>query len=115
MLTCYVISIAEYREGKEDYDRQTLTYFAGDDVLCDESQGHIPEQDAIVGEENLTRFGDGSNDNNVVYVRNDAIQRDFEILHSAGNYEQEVLGLPKAPLLASDICYIHFHGLCIYC
>ena len=53
----------------------------------------IPDADDAVGEMNLHRFGHGSGDNNVVYIRNDRLENDFIVLRSQGEYAKEVLGL----------------------
>lgn len=86
----YIITNEEFFEGEKDYEQTALTYYREDDVLADERDQPVPED--TVGEEHLTRFGYGSNDHNMVYVRNDTMQIDFEINLSYGSYAQEVLG-----------------------
>jgi hypothetical protein len=88
----YILSQDEYLEGELDYKQQTLTYFAEDDVLVDEKEQPINLIDTVVGEENLTRFGHGSGDNRIVYIRNDKLSMDFEIVKNEGSYTREVLG-----------------------
>jgi hypothetical protein len=91
----YVIHLDE--RGQEDaYDEITLTYYQGDDVLCDAEDKVIDDQERVVGVENLDKFGHGSNDVNVVYVRNDAMQLDIEIVKSDKTYAEEVHGLAHA-------------------
>lgn len=90
----YVISQDEYMEGEPGYEQITLAYYEdGEGVLVDPQDKPIPDSDKIVGDDNLLRFGHGSGDSRVVYVRNDDISVDFEIVKSQGSYEQEVLGL----------------------
>lgn len=89
----YVISQDEYMVGELDYPQQTLTYFAEDDVLVDEKEQPINLIDPVVGEENLTKFGHGSGDNRVVYIRNDKLSMDFEVVKNERSYTKEVLGL----------------------
>jgi len=86
----YIISVRENRENEEEYDNVTLTYYRGDDVLCDDKDE--PYDIKYVGEENL-RFGHRSNDPNAVYVRSERLKANFEILLSTGKYSVEVLGL----------------------
>jgi hypothetical protein len=88
----YVITHDEYYENELDYEQTDLTYYEKDDTLVDPRDMPIPDEDQIVGSDNLTRFGHGSKDENVVYVRNDRIKVDFEISRSVGSYAQEVLG-----------------------
>jgi hypothetical protein len=89
----YVIHHDEYFEGEKDYQQASLTYFGGDNILVDERDQPIHDEETIVGSDNLTKFGHGSKDSNVVYIRNDNIEVDFEIVRSTGSYVHEVLNL----------------------
>ena len=88
----YVITHDEFYLGEKDYEQSTLTYYEGDDVLADERDQVINETETTVGNANLLRFGHGSKDNNVVYIRNERLALDFEIVRSNGAYAKEVLG-----------------------
>ena len=88
----YIISKDEWAQNEKEYDQVELTYFAGDDTLADE-KAIIPDSDEAVGDLNLHRFGHGSGDNNILYVRNDRLENDFVIVKSEGEYAKEVLGL----------------------
>lgn len=89
----YVIKQSTYMENDVGHTQCTLTYFAGDQTLVDEREQIVDDVDDMVGEDNLERFGQKSKDPNVVYVRNDVTQMDFEILLSQGKYSEEVAGL----------------------
>lgn len=89
----YIISKDEYNQGEKEFDQEELTYYEGDDVLADSKGKHIPDTDDSVGDANLHRFGHGSGDNNILYVRNERLELDFVILKSMGEYAKEVLGL----------------------
>lgn len=89
----YVISLAEFQENEEGNEQQTLQYYQGDDVLCDSRDEPIDAVDYTVGDDNLVRFGHGSEDANVVYIRNERLDTDFEVLRSPGHYQKEVLGI----------------------
>lgn len=88
----FIINHDEFMTNEFDYQQPTLTYFADDDVLVDEKEKPIDAIDSIVGEGNLTRFGHGSNDNRIVYVRNNKLSMDFEIVKNEGSYARDVLG-----------------------
>lgn len=88
----YVISIDEFGENEDGHEQATITYYADDDTLADERDQMIDNSDYTVGDDNLLRFGHGSNDERIVYVRNERIQMDFEIVRSEGSYSKEVLG-----------------------
>lgn len=89
----YVISHDEFMENENDWTQSSLTYYNGDDTLADEAEMPIPDIEAMVGSENLAKFGYGSNNRNVVYVRNEKVQMDFEITLSEGKFGDEVAGL----------------------
>lgn len=88
----YVIHVDE----KEDmsYDWVTLTYYDGDDVLCNERDEIVDpdKRNMVVGEQNLLRFGHGSNDPHIVFVRNDSLEIQYEIVKSPNHYAEEVHG-----------------------
>lgn len=87
----YVISKQEFLEGALDYQQPTITWFDGDEVLVDEQS--VPTDVAeTIGVYNLERFGHGSGDNNIVYVRNEKLELDFEVLRSDGKFAQQVYG-----------------------
>jgi hypothetical protein len=87
----YVIHVDERH--KSGYTETTMTYFVGDDVLCDERDNVVPEPDDIVGVQNLDRFGHGSGDPNVVYIRNDTLGVDVEVVRSERTYAEDVHGM----------------------
>lgn len=78
----YVISPEEFGE-VEDYDKVSFTYYA-DGVLADEYDEVVENVDEIVGEESLTHFGEYEDDS--VFVRNDKLKCDYEILLDQRNY-----------------------------
>jgi len=88
----YIISYEEFYENDDDLEQITLTFYEDDDVLIDEKDTPIPDSDALVGDSNLNKFGHGSKDNNVVYIRNDNLSLLFEVVKNKGNYAREVLG-----------------------
>lgn len=81
------------RSDSEGFDEVTFTYYQGDDVLCDMRDEVINDRDSFVGDENLDRFGHGSHDANVVYIRNPRKGLDIEVVRSDKAYSEEVLGL----------------------
>jgi hypothetical protein len=57
----YVVHRNEHEEGpeNEEYDKYTLTYFEGDDVLCRDDDTIIEDQDGVIGLGNLSRLVTG--------------------------------------------------------
>lgn len=91
--TPYVIHADEHEQNEKDYDQTELTYYEGDDILANERDEIIEDQDMMVGLGNLTKFGHGSNDPNIVYIRNDQLELDIEMCRSSGSYAEEVHGI----------------------
>jgi len=92
----YIITHDEYFEADKEYDTIQLTYFEQDDTVVGENDQPVDDVDSQIGEDHLVRFGHGSKDRNVVYVRNDTLQTDYEVTKSAGSY-LEHLGLGPEP------------------
>lgn len=98
----YVIHKDEFDANEDDQEQVTLTYFSGDDVLSDERDTVMAEPDAIVGLDNLQKFGHGSGDPNVVYIRNPRLEVDYEVIRSEGTFAQEVHGFADGDLRHSE-------------
>lgn len=88
----YIISEEEFNEAEKEYENGQLTYYEGDDTLADEKDMTVQDPDLIVGDDNLMRFGYGSSDKNIVYIRNDEREVDFEVVRHEGKYQVVVLG-----------------------
>lgn len=69
--------------GECDYEEVSLTHYA-DGVLTDEQDNPIEDVDGIVGEDYAEHFGEYEDDS--VFVRNDRLQTDFEILADQRNF-----------------------------
>lgn len=97
----YVISKDEFFENEPDYETEQLTYFESDDTLIDSKEMPVEDTEKTVGDDNLTKFGYGSGDQNIVFIRNDKLELLFEVVRSRGEYATEVLGFnheDKRPL-----------------
>lgn len=88
----YVIPIAEFFQDKEEYQKLTITYYEKDDTLVDERQSPIPDVEGTVGKNFAEQFGDRSDDANIVYIRNNRLDCDFEVVRDSGSYISTVLG-----------------------
>jgi hypothetical protein len=91
----YVISVEEFSEGKENYDKSTIYYYEADETLADENEETITDVIATVGRDSLNAFGVNSGDDDIVYVRNEKIGIDYEVIRIKGSYQEIVLGTPK--------------------
>jgi hypothetical protein len=98
----YIIHRDEFFSQEEVNNSQsTLTYYRGDNVLCDELDTPIYNMEKVVG---TLIFGKGSQDPNVVYVRNEELEAEYEVLLDHGYYQTEVLGQAvEDDLSANDV------------
>lgn len=79
----YVILPDEFGE-MDDYETISLIYYEGDKTLtCDDDV--VSNVDEIIGTESLNHFGEYEEDS--VYVRNDSLKSDYEILLDYGSYK----------------------------
>lgn len=79
----YIITPDEFAESN-GYEGITLTYYL-DDVLADDMDEIIEDADILVGKDFKNHFGEYEND--AVYVRNDTLKCDYEILKDLNTYE----------------------------
>lgn len=76
----YVITPSQFADERKEFDKITLLYYT-DRVLIEEmSRGIITDINGTVGYDSLHRFGEYEED--VVYVRNEKISTDFEIIQN---------------------------------
>lgn len=88
----YVITEKEFSEENQHFDKITIDYYELDDTLADEQEEPIPDVSSIVGDEALLCFGKGSNDPDTIYVRNEKLSTDFEVIRLHKSYRETVLG-----------------------
>lgn len=80
----YVIPPEEFGE-LDGYNTVSLTYFA-DNVLVDDNNEIVDDVEGIIGFESLTHFGEYEDDS--VFVRNDRLCCDYEILQDTRTYSE---------------------------
>lgn len=103
----YIIHVDEFVANESGYRQTTLTYYDADDIMTDSDDVPIYRHQDTVGE---LRFGHGSGDPNVVFVRNPKYRAEYEILYDPGAYASAVLGLHAEDEMESDELK-HAHGL----
>lgn len=93
----YVITVGEYDEEEDTnlYTRIELAYYEEDNTLSDDREAIVPDIEGCVGSKNLNRFGMGSEDPNVVYIRNEKLMADYLVTREEGSYTQTVLGIQE--------------------
>ena len=88
----YVISDEQFSEENAHFDKISLTYYEDDCTLADEGDEIITDVDDTVGRENLDKFGELSGDPEVVYVRNEKLDIDYEVIRLSKSYSDTVMG-----------------------
>lgn len=84
----YVIRPEEFGE-QDGYETVSLTYFS-DKVLTDEDNVPIDDPEDIVGSDFAEHFGEYEDDS--VFIRNDEMESDYEILLDLRNYFDIIKG-----------------------
>ena len=85
----YIIHRDEFNSNEVDYPQSTLTYYKSDHILCDEHDTPVYNIDKVVGK---LEFGKGSRDPSIVYIRNEKLEAEYEVILDHGWYQVEVLG-----------------------
>lgn len=84
----YIIPPEEFGEF-EDYDCICLTYYS-DGVLAEAIDGVVEDVDEVVGEDFSEHFGEYEDDS--VFIRNDRLKADYEILRDYRRYSDVLKG-----------------------
>lgn len=86
----YILHRDEYENDENEWNNQsTLTFYEEDEVLCDEHDIPLVSGIEIIRE---LKFGHGSGDPNVCYIRDEKREAEYEVLRERGSYELIVLG-----------------------
>lgn len=80
----YVISPYDFGE-IDEYSQIELTYYA-DGTLEDDEGNIVTDGDELIGEDSLNTFGEYEDD--AVFVRNERLMTDFQILKDYRTYEE---------------------------
>ena len=80
----YVISIDDFGQ-EEGYDTITLTAYS-DGTIANYADDELEDPESTIGEDILSKFGD----EDVVYIRNDRLKADFEVVRDNRTYVEVV-------------------------
>lgn len=86
----YVIHVDEFVANELGFDQHTYTYYVTDDILADENDVPVYNYSNVIGD---LKFGHGSKDPSLVYIRNENTRTEYEIIKHSGSFEVEVRGL----------------------
>lgn len=91
----HIIHQDEYASNENDNPQTSYTYYAGDNILTDTDDSILENPESHVGPKALQNFGHGTDDFNIVYVRNPQLGLDIEVIRHPGTYAEEVQGLER--------------------
>jgi hypothetical protein len=91
----YVITTEEFAEDMNHFDKLTIYYYEDDQTLADENEEMIEDVASVVGDEALNEFGRGSDDPEIVYVRNEKMEIDYEVIRLSKSYKDTVGGFTE--------------------
>ena len=86
----YVITPEEFGD-LDDYETISLTYYA-DQILADDNDVIVDDIEDVVGFDSLNSFGEYEDDS--VFVRNDRLKSDYEILLDQRKYSDVIKRRP---------------------
>ena len=89
----YLISEEDYATTNLNYDKDSMTYYAEDDVLTDDCDEMVDDPGRF--DEAVKVLLDSTNDETEVYIRDDSTYTDYAVSISNGSYQREVLGYVK--------------------
>lgn len=91
----HIIHQDEFASNENDNPQTTYTYYEGDNILTDTDESILENPENHVGSKALHNFGHGTDDFNIVYVRNPQLELDIEVIRHSGTYAEEVQGLER--------------------
>lgn len=88
----YIIPTDDFLNDTRGFDQMTLNYHSDGGVVSNEKDEKVKDAEELLGKENLTKFGELSGNQDIVYIRNEEYGKDFEVIRTIGSYAEEVLG-----------------------
>lgn len=87
----FIISAEDFITGRPDYDKISLYYYRGDDILCEENESVMDDEyDWTVGWDCFAVL----ENEQTVWVRNPRLRIDYEIMGVNGTYAEVKYGVP---------------------
>lgn len=84
-----VIDDIQFNEEYNNHDKISLYYYREDDILCEENEELIDDIEGTIGYDAMNLLGTETN----VWVRNENLAIDYEIIALNKSYSEDVLGL----------------------
>ena len=84
----HVITGEEFSDGYPHHDKLSLYFYTEDEVVCDENEEIVSDVEGVLGEDLVNEF----DTQNMVWVRNESLGIDYEIVAIHKSYVRDVLG-----------------------
>ena len=98
----YIITADEFLSNDTGFVQTTLTYYSKDRVVTDDEDTPLYNYHAVLGSDNL-KFGHGSGNQDIVYIRNVKRRGEYEVIEFDGHYAQEKLGFEEEQALDQEL------------
>lgn len=89
----YVLHEDEFFQDERGYSQDTLMYYSGDYTLADPHDRPIYNSTEVLGTDFMNQFGQGTNQEDVLYIRNETLKAEYEVVLAGGSYAEEILGV----------------------
>lgn len=89
----YLITIEEYMGDRHDFAKTTATYWEEDDTIVNDDEKPMDDVNEVIGNDNLMTFGSDPEEPDMIWVRNEHLEVDFEIARDQRSYHEVVLGI----------------------
>lgn len=88
----HIIHVEEFNQNNLNHNQVEMTWYEVDEVLVDENGSMPLDAYRYIGVDNV-RFGHGSGDDNIVYIRNVDVEIDIVLVRNTGSFATQVLGI----------------------
>lgn len=88
----YIMTAEEWSETVNAYERITILYYEMDGVFCDDQEKIIDDPMNMFVPNAFLHFGEGSEDEDVLYISNPRRSEMYEILRMKASYQVDVIG-----------------------
>lgn len=95
----YLITEHQFLYGKRDYTKCSVSYLSKDDTVLDEDDTELDQE--YVGPDNLKAFEE--TDCPSIFIRNDQLEIDYEIMWEDLSYTHDRLGYPESEVSGQRI------------
>lgn len=76
----YIIDQQTFIEDIDEYEKLSLTYYANENILLDDHQEIVSNSNDLIGADGLSSFGIHDSDPDTIYIRNERLGIDFEVI-----------------------------------